>query len=251
MKQISALLLFLCLCTISQAQLTILVPADQTTIQSALDAANPGTTILVAPGLYYENLVWPEDIDGIKLKSENGPAETIIDGGNNGRVLQIEGESFPINGPTITDITEIDGFTLQNGLTQASYGAGLNILYANPKLRNLIVQDNTITGDQGRGGGAYLRSFEGLIQDCSFLNNTVNTKSSANGAGLYIEVMGDTEIRDCVFKNNHGFTESHTYGGGLYLSVDLVSNITPNIKVVNCVIDNNSTSTANLSSNWS
>jgi pectin methylesterase-like acyl-CoA thioesterase len=65
--------------TLPVAANTIRVPADQSTIQSAIDAASDGETILVSDGTYKENI----DFKGkaITLKSVNGPATTIIDGG--------------------------------------------------------------------------------------------------------------------------------------------------------------------------
>ena len=45
---------------------TLNVPEDYTSIQSALNAAGTGDTVLVQPGTYTENIIWPET-NGIKL----------------------------------------------------------------------------------------------------------------------------------------------------------------------------------------
>lgn len=46
--------------------ITINIPADHPTIQTGLNEAEEGDTVLVAPGTYYENLIWRQP-NGIKL----------------------------------------------------------------------------------------------------------------------------------------------------------------------------------------
>src|SRR6516164_7182077 len=60
------------------AQNTIKVPADQPTIQAAINAANSGDTVLVSPGTYYENINF--NGKAITVTSSDGAAKTIIDG---------------------------------------------------------------------------------------------------------------------------------------------------------------------------
>jgi hypothetical protein len=74
---------------------TIRVPADQPTIQQAIDVANTGDLILVSPGTYFENI----DYHGkaISIRSMRGPAQTVIDGSSAGPVVTFQtGE-----GPTL------------------------------------------------------------------------------------------------------------------------------------------------------
>ena len=97
------------LCSLSvaaAAQSTINVPADQPTIQAAINAANNGDTVVVAPGTYIENLNFKGKF--ITVTSSGGPAVTIVDGGGAGPVVIFdtnEGANSVLN-----------GFTLQNGV---------------------------------------------------------------------------------------------------------------------------------------
>lgn len=88
------------------AAAVIHVPGDVATIESALRAAAPNDTVVVAPGTYFVNLEWP-DTPGIKLLSETGPHTTILDGRDDVQVIGV------YSGVDTT--TVINGFTIQNG----------------------------------------------------------------------------------------------------------------------------------------
>jgi len=72
-------------------------------IQNGLDSCFAGDTVLVAPGIYLENVTWPA-VQGIKLFSEFG-TNTIIDGGNDTNVIYIN--------VAVDSMTVIHGFTIQ------------------------------------------------------------------------------------------------------------------------------------------
>ena len=150
------------------------------TIRAGLDSCANNDTVLVAPGTYYENIVWP-NTQGIHLVSELGRDTTIIDGNNVSRVITIE---IPVDTTTL-----IKGFTIQNGANvmrgggirchqQASpslvnlnitgncssdAGGGIYLYYANPKLIVVNITDN---GGVWFGGGLCLWN-----QSCAYLNN--------------------------------------------------------------------------------
>ena len=93
------------------AATTIGVPADYSTIQAAINAAQDGDIVLVAPDTYNENLT----ISGktITLASEfynsGNPSDissTIIDGGGSGAVITVDASVGPD--------TSIIGFTIRN-----------------------------------------------------------------------------------------------------------------------------------------
>jgi len=83
------------------------VPDPWPSLQAALDAALPGDTVLVAPGVYYGNFLWP-DRAGIDLLSEDGAEVTILDG------LQTE-TVLGLYSAAIDTTTIVRGFTITHG----------------------------------------------------------------------------------------------------------------------------------------
>ncbi|MGA7791590.1 MAG: Ig-like domain repeat protein [Candidatus Acidiferrales bacterium] len=136
------LMVTLCLSSVeARAQNTIHVPADQTTIQSAINAAADGDTILVAPGTYKENISFMGK--AITVTSAGGASQTTIDGGQNGVVVSFtnhETRQSVLNGFTITD----DAPPLPTQTTVVT--DGILVTGASPAITN-----NIITGDRGFG----------------------------------------------------------------------------------------------------
>jgi len=142
----------------------ISVPGDYSTIQDAIQAAAAGDSILVAPGLYKENI----DFLGkaITVKSTAGRDVTIIDGGS------------PINPDYSSVVTfennegndsVLDGFTLTGGKGNLSYdpaggipdlyGGGVFCLGASPTIKNNLIEKNSAGSlsslTYGGGGGIF------------------------------------------------------------------------------------------------
>jgi len=206
---------------------TILVPDEYGSIQSGIDAAIAGDTVLVSAGIYYETI----DFGGkeITLLSADGePSGTFIDGNvSSGSVVSfITGE---------TNLSILDGFTIRNG--SATSGGGVYIQSASPILRNCVISGNSATGSGGgifidsgtltlenttvtgntsnsAGGGAYVRFSEG-----SLLNSTFENNSAVNGGAVYVkDGSGDLLFTNVVVQGNSATAS----GGGVF---DKASNI--------------------------
>jgi hypothetical protein len=159
-KILFSFVILMCQVCTFYGQDTIRIPSNFPKIQDALDIAKTNTVIFVAPGTYYENLVWPSDIDGISLIGSEGSAATIIDGGNIGRVITMVAPNPGTGNNLISQATLLKGFTIQHGKTISEDGAGLRCFYANPKLEDLRIIHNEGSGSGCVGAGAYLSAIQ-------------------------------------------------------------------------------------------
>lgn len=247
-KILFSFVFLMCQTSVFYGQDTIRIPSDFPKIQDALDIAKTNTVILVAPGTYYENLVWPSDIDGISLIGSKGSTRTIIDGGNFGRVLTMVAPSPGTGNNLISQATLLKGFTIQHGKTISEDGAGLRCFYANPKLEDLRIIHNEGSGSGCVGAGAYLFGYSGIIKNCVVSNNRITASGTANAPGMAIVYLNDVSVTDCSFLFNISVSGINSSGGGLFLTKTSNSPAIPaNIRVTNCRFDQNAIRATNLS----
>jgi hypothetical protein len=149
---------------------------DAPTIQAGVDSSGVGDTVLVAAGIYYEQ-VRVETHGDIYILSEIGASETIIDAQALGRAFTAD-----VGG----DWLVLDGFSLTNGdatFENIPLGGGLFFLDVNytgtSRVSNLIVRDCRAQ----EGGGILFRSEGGMLQKCLVENNEALGASGGIRAG--------------------------------------------------------------------
>ena len=152
----------------------IRVPADQPSIQAAINAGANGDTVSVAPGTYSENINFMGK--ALTVISEQGAAVTVIDGGAHDSVAAfVSGEGRG---------SVLSGFTLQNGLSSFNTpgfgdGGGIWIRNSSP-----TIQNNAITNNRAcEGVGIFVNSGSPLIQGNTISNNLQSGCSGGVGGG--------------------------------------------------------------------
>lgn len=211
MKSIGLLCIaMLFLCSTAQAERTVwYVHPDSAlnNIQAGLDSCADNDIVLVGPGTYYENIVWP-NTQGIHLISELGSEVTVIDGGDYPRVI--------VCSTGVDSTTMIRGLTIQNGQAAgpSNLGGG-GILCANNS--SPIITGNTITDNFGhyQGGGiSCINNSSPTITGNDITDNTAN-----HGAGICCVNAAPTIINNMITDNStppSGILIGNGSGGGIY-----------------------------------
>jgi parallel beta-helix repeat protein len=179
------------------------VPGVYPTIQSGIDAAVNDDTVLVASGVYQENIDFMGK--GITVTSQSGPDETIINGGRFNSVVifwNSENSSAILN-----------GFTITNGIyTEAmdmiyAFGGGISIRNASPIITNCTIVAN---GAKDGGGIHIMGDQASPVIENNLISGNIATHT---GAGITARDGASPEIRNNVITEN--FTMQ---GSGIFIS---------------------------------
>ena len=189
---------------------------DFTRIQQGVDAAAPGDTVLVLPGVYNE-MVRIIGKDGLHLVG-GGPAEDVI----------IRADTMAVDVRDTDPPARIEGVTL----TGATWFGALFTMQARVEVAGCIFRDNVGPGSCADVGGAINAMVHSdlLIEECIV---EANTGWEAPGGVIIWQSRAD--IRRNVFRGN-----TACYGGGLeiyHCETEPVSYIEDNLFIGNSVTD--------------
>ncbi len=185
--------------TFNIAKRYLRVPLEYSTIQSAVNAAIGGDTVLVSPGIYTGSI----DLKlNVNLKSVGGASLTTINGG----IILANGQNNNIiEGFTVTNTsgTGISGSssgtpTIKNNIIKNNGWIGIYMYSSSPLILNNIIEGN-VGGINGNGGNPRI------------INNVIKNNSGiSQGGGIYY-VNSSAKIFNNIIVNNY----ASQYGGGV------------------------------------
>ncbi len=197
----------LCVLTASVSAVTRNVPSEYPRIQAAIQAAEDGDVVLVAPGIYYETINFGGKDIVVTSTDPNDPkivGYTIINAEEDGSVVTFEnGET---NDAVLTGFTITGGFgTLNNSIEGGGnifWGGGIYCINATP-----TITKNVITGNRGP----------------LMLGNAAQDTQICYGAGI-ASIFCNPIITNNIIRNNLSFVAGGliAYGGQATVSNNVV-----------------------------
>lgn len=232
----------------SHAQQTIQVPGDAPTVQAAINMANSGDTVNIAPGTYTEQI----NFNGKSITVQGSAAGVILQGSLNGPVVTFasgETRSAILQNVTITNgaPTALPGGggifingaspTIQNSILQNNQQCGIGVMAGAPAILNNEISGTTFTSSQGGcaaipalgigAGGAILldgASTDGL--EPQIIGNTIENNQVALGSpGINVISAGMPLIQNNIIQDN--LTADR--GGGIFVYGDSAPSIVQNL----------------------
>lgn len=232
---------------------TIYLPDDYSTIQGAVDAANPGDTIIVRDGTYTENV--EVNKDHFTIRSESGPEATIVQAANsNNDIFEITANYVTISGFKITGAIGSHNYSPKaihlNSVNHCSILHNIitnnfNGIHISSKILGAIL-DNTITNniilDNSNVGISIQYSASNVLENNILDNNRigiyvldannnslVNNVVSNNSKGIYLDRISsgnNVVTQNTIESNNIGIYLDNANNNFIYLN-NFINNTYP------------------------
>jgi hypothetical protein len=232
------------------------VPAKYSTIQTAIDSAVPGDTVLVAPGRYYENIRFKGK--GIVVASQFARTRnsadierTIIDGSR---------PAHPDTGTVVRFVNQedstavLEGFTITGGtgtiwldakdIAYFREGGGILCELGSPTIRyNHIVDNEAIAKTKNVKGDSLISAGGGAIRcgysEPTITNNVIRGNRGRYGGGIVLFHSAGI-VRNNVIADNTG---GEDFGGaGLWIVGPLSYRLSTLVEH-NTIVNNKATAT--------
>ena len=199
---------------------------DEDTIQTVINQAADGDTVMVMPGTYYENLTFSGKVITLSSLDPDDPnvvASTIVDGNAAGRVVTLTGYSDPNCVPVVSGLTLTNGLSCDRSVDCIGYcsGAGVGVYAYNcsPTIENCIISNNISAecpSDHDMscdtyGSGMFFKDGSPIITNCQIKCN----KAFSGGGGIYFWNCSPV-VTDCTFSDNYALLLSDDYCSGSY-----------------------------------
>ena len=203
------------------------VPDELPTIQMGIEKAVEGDTVLVAPGVYFENIYFlgkPITVASYYIfeKKYSYVSGTTINGSENENPEKGSVVSF-VSGEDTSSV--LVGFTITGGTgtlvekSQVMSGGGIACLNSGAKILFNKIEHNTIRSQLPSHGGGIGHwppddDSYSIIENNTLSYNTVASDGLSSGGA--IDMYGNGRVVDNIIKGNTSFSSaSSTKGGGV------------------------------------
>ncbi len=185
-------------------------------IQTAMDLAHHGDTVLVEPGDYPEHV---QLRSGVTLRSREGAGATRLVGDGHSSILLVQNAD---------SLTRIEGLTFTGGgmsrmnFHRSEYAGGGAVLarQAALRIRDCSFKANILETGRGRGGALALFNCPAVIERNEFSDN-------------YADAGGAIYALDCsllVVRNNRvGHNKAERFGGGIFCDMRTKGTVEGNV----------------------